>query len=110
LPKAKASQPNPDVHRRFLRPARMMILRSHGVYGFGASPVPTTASGHRRCLDEAGGRCRRTPDIRQHAAHRRANLMRVDLERAAAHALKQPDATPTGNWPRGNLAPGFGGT
>src|SRR5580704_13925972 len=35
LPKAKAPQPNPDVHRRFLRPARMMILRSHGVYGFG---------------------------------------------------------------------------
>jgi hypothetical protein len=35
LAKAKAPQPNPDIHRRFLRPARMMILRSHGVYGFG---------------------------------------------------------------------------
>src|SRR5208282_4376402 len=52
---AKAPQPNPDVHRRFLRPARMMVLRSHGVYGFdplrkalGRVPPLTTASNHGR--------------------------------------------------------------
>ena len=66
LPKAEAPQPNPDIHRRFLRSARMMVLRGHGVYGFGPLrsfgqvPPITRASSHRRCLE--AGWCPRIAD------------------------------------------------
>jgi len=46
-----------------------------------------------RYLRTADGRSRRRPDIRQRAAHRRANLMRAHLERAPALALKRRDAS-----------------
>jgi hypothetical protein len=38
--KTEAPKPNPDVHRRFLRgPRSMMVLRSHSVYGFDRSSL-----------------------------------------------------------------------
>ena len=35
LPKAEAPQPIPDIHRCFLRPASMMVLRDHSVHNAG---------------------------------------------------------------------------
>jgi len=53
LPEAEAPQPDPNIHRCFLRGAKsMMVLRNHNVYGFGSvrwsgSSKPRRASDRR---------------------------------------------------------------